>query len=1348
MPTVLADTFTVNVDGSDPNDPIATANGDCDIDTSNGTPDECTLRAAIQVANANGNGATTIDTINFAIPKVTLDASLNQITERVVIDGSTQTPRTEIDGNGRDCFEARGNGYAPGGGPAILPQANNSRFVSLVIHNCSFDAINLIGHGFVVYDSYLGVLPDGVTASPNGGDGISITASLADGGIPPLGSLPLPGEFSDLAAAVTFLATALPGIAPNGIVSNVISGNDDSGIDIFGEYAAGNIIFDNRIGTDAAALLPVPNGRSAGHGVSIRNDAYANIIGIDNVIAGNNDFMGNGNPNSTGVLIDTGRVVFPNFILGNFIGTSLQSAFLNPALGNGEAGVRVISAGPASTGAGDPIDNPLGLSVVIGPGNIVGFNGSEDGVPDPIPSNAFSGGTAAVSFLSGGILVTNANSEGLRVFGNLIGVSEDAVGFLDIGNNGDGINLVGTHHDIGGENFIEGNIIGGNDRHGITVRSSNSHSIRIHGNNIGTLPLTDVDAGNDGNGIWIYQAGGISIGVEPIDGESPDEINRIAFNDRHGIQIEPTGSGTSAWSIPIRQNPIFGVPSGFLGIDLSDTANGRDSNAASNRDSNARTRTNWRQNTVSMSNPGYSGGTTSVDYALQSAANGSYRVEFFASADDGLGGEIFLDEITISTDAAGQASGTFSTSAGDTRGLRLTATVTDLAPTDPGAGEPNPPGSTMPGPANNTSEFSEPVAIPDTIAFTAATLLVNEADGSADLTLRREGTGSGAVTVDLSITDLTTDLADRGAPTPGTVNWTDGDTADKLVSVPIIDDVIFEGNEDFELSFTVTSGAAIAASPQTATVTIVDNDSQPSFDLTASGAAEGGNLVFTVTRNGGSQQNTSVDYQITAAASTEAADFQAVDPLSGTLTFTPTDSALTIEVLAVDDAIYEPAEALEGQLSNPVGGTIGTGTASAEIAASDSAPVIDIADASTTESDADQALVFQLTKTGATELPATVDYQFSDGTATTPEDYVGGPDPLSGSVTLAPGATTENITITVVGDDVFEPTPAEIFSVTLSGPVDASLGMGSATGSITDDDSAPTNGSLQFDMATYTVAENGGMATISVTRVGGTDGTVSVDFATADGTATAGSDYAANSGTLSWPDGDATPQSFDVMITDDAADEPDETVNLSLSNPTGGASIGSPDLGILTIEDDEIPGIKTFTGPSATGSGSVQVTFTGGGTSCGFTASTALVSPPAPLPAGGYEFPHGVLASDITGCTPGATLDFTVTYPQTLPVGSEFWKYGPRPMDPVPSWYPFPATLTGDTVTFSITDGGLGDDDLLANGSIVDPAGPAFIPGPVGNQPAIAVPATGSWARLLLVLLMLMVGVLMLRRTV
>ncbi|MEN1727948.1 MAG: Calx-beta domain-containing protein, partial [Pseudomonadota bacterium] len=1169
--------------------------------------------------------------------------------------------------------------------------------------------------------------------------------------------------------------------------------------------------------------------------------------------AGNNDFMGDGVINSAGVLINTGRVPFPNFILGNFIGTSIQSGFLNPALGNAEAGVRVTTAGLASTGAGDPVDNPIGLSVVIGPGNVIGFNGSEDGVPDPIPASQFSG-SSAVNLIQGGILVTNAVSEGVRVFGNLVGVSEDVVGFIDIGNNGDGINLVGINHQIGGENFVEGNIIGGNDRHGITVRSMNSNNIRVHGNNIGTLPLTNVDAGNAGSGIWIYQAGGIDIGVEPIDGESPDEINRIAFNGRHGIQIEPTGSSTSAWSIPIRQNSIFGVPPGFLGIDLSDVKDGPDPVNASNRDSVARNRSNWRQNTVTLSNPAFSAGQTSVDYDLESAANGSYRLEFFASADEGLGGEIFLDEITISTDGAGLANGTFSTMAGDTRGLKLTATVTDIAPTEPSASEPDPPGSMGPGPADNTSEFSSPVSVPDSIAFDMASMSVSESAGTAAALLQRQGTGLDAVSVDLTLTDITTDAGDRGMPSPMTVTWAAGDTADKAVSVPITDDMVFEASETFELSFFVTSGAAVADVPDTVTVTITDDDPQPAFEISAVDATEGANLVFTVTRVGGTQQSTSVDYAIAPAAGTEAADIQAVDPLSGTLTFAPAVSVQTIEILAVDDPIYEPAEGVEGTLSNPVNAMIGMGSASADINTSDSPPVIDIADASITETDANQPLSFQLTKTGQTELPAMVAYQFNDGTAVTPEDYLGGPDPLSGSVTFAPGSANEAITITVVGDDIFEPTSVETFDVNLSMPIDASLGMALAIGTITEDDTAPANGALQFDVAASAVAENGGMATIIVTRAGGSDGAVSVDFTTQDGTATAGSDYTAITGTLSWADGDSASQSFMVMITDDTIDEPDETiglllsnvtggatlgapstaaltitdddappmngslqfdvaassvtegagmatisvtrvggtqgavsvdystsdgtamagsdysstsgtlnwadgdgaaksfdvmviddatpesdetVNLTLSNPGGGSSLGTPDTAVLTIQDDDVAGIKTFSGPTATGSGTAVVTFTGGGSACGFAASTSFASAPMPLPAGGYVFPHGVLDSLIENCAPGATLSFSVTYPQVLPAGTEFWKLGPQPMDSVPSWYLFPATVAGDMVSFSITDGGLGDDDRTVNGTIVDPSGPAFISGPIGGGNVVAVPTVNLFG-----LLMLIAGVL------
>jgi hypothetical protein len=100
-------------------------------------------------------------------------------------------------------------------------------------------------------------------------------------------------------------------------------------------------------------------------------------------------------------------------------------------------------------------------------------------------------------------------------------------------------------------------------------------------------------------------------------------------------------------------------------------------------------------------------------------------------------------------------------------------------------------------------------------------------------------------------------------------------------------------------------------------------------------------------------------------------------------------------------------------------------------------------------------------------------------------------------------------------------------------------------------------------------------------------------------------------------------------------------------------------------------------------------------------------------------------------CTPAATLVFTVTYPTALPPGTQYWKYGPTATDPAPHWYVLPATFSGNTVTFSITDGGLGDDDLAANGAIVDQGGPG-IPG------ASAIPTLSEWAMLLLAALLVL----------
>jgi plastocyanin len=112
-------------------------------------------------------------------------------------------------------------------------------------------------------------------------------------------------------------------------------------------------------------------------------------------------------------------------------------------------------------------------------------------------------------------------------------------------------------------------------------------------------------------------------------------------------------------------------------------------------------------------------------------------------------------------------------------------------------------------------------------------------------------------------------------------------------------------------------------------------------------------------------------------------------------------------------------------------------------------------------------------------------------------------------------------------------------------------------------------GSLSYTVSNFSVSEAGGNATITARRTGGDDGAVSVQYATANGSATAGSDYTTKTGTLSWPDNDDNNKTFTVAITNDTADEANETVLLSLSNATGGATIGSPSSATLTINDND-----------------------------------------------------------------------------------------------------------------------------------------------------------------------------------
>ena len=112
-------------------------------------------------------------------------------------------------------------------------------------------------------------------------------------------------------------------------------------------------------------------------------------------------------------------------------------------------------------------------------------------------------------------------------------------------------------------------------------------------------------------------------------------------------------------------------------------------------------------------------------------------------------------------------------------------------------------------------------------------------------------------------------------------------------------------------------------------------------------------------------------------------------------------------------------------------------------------------------------------------------------------------------------------------------------------------------------------GALRFSQSSYTVGEGGGSATITVRRVNGDDGAVGVSWSAAAGTATAGADFTAASGTLSWADNDDDAKTFQVAIVNDTANEGNETVLLSLANATGGAALGTPRNATLTINDND-----------------------------------------------------------------------------------------------------------------------------------------------------------------------------------
>jgi hypothetical protein len=295
--------------------------------------------------------------------------------------------------------------------------------------------------------------------------------------------------------------------------------------------------------------------------------------------------------------------------------------------------------------------------------------------------------------------------------------------------------------------------------------------------------------------------------------------------------------------------------------------------------------------------------------------------------------------------------------------------------------------------------------------------------------------------------------------------------------------------------------------------------------------------------------------------------------ISGTLEWSDKEErAKAISLSILDDQDYEGDETLTLILSNPTGeATLGTPSQITVTMLDDEAapePVpgtLQFSSSTYSAEESDGALNITVSRTKGFDGLVSVQY-LVNGTATLNQDYTGG----SGSLTWSDGDNSDkSLNLKIIDDDEVEDT--ETLTLTLLNPTgEASLGnRDTATLSITDNDTATIAGTLQFDTATQTVTE-GEKVTLTVTRTGGSDGEVSVQYMTTGESTAISSDYTGGSGELTWADGEEAAQSFTIKVIDDEEVEETESIQITLVNPTGEATLVSPAQATVNITDNDV----------------------------------------------------------------------------------------------------------------------------------------------------------------------------------
>ena len=522
--------------------------------------------------------------------------------------------------------------------------------------------------------------------------------------------------------------------------------------------------------------------------------------------------------------------------------------------------------------------------------------------------------------------------------------------------------------------------------------------------------------------------------------------------------------------------------------------------------------------------------------------------------------------------------------------------------------------------------------------------------------------GDGEVTVDYATSDGTATAGEDYTATSGTLAFTAGDTR-KTISVPITDDAEDDAGETFTLTLSNASGADLDDAAATGTIND-DDESPPAVGVSDASAAEGDAVAFTVSLSAANSRQVTVEYATSDGTATAGSDYTAE---SGTLTFAANETTKTVSVATTDDSVDEEDEMFTLTLSSPANATLGDATAtgtindndvattpltasfsdmpashtggdftfglafsenvelsyvtlrdtafvvtggevktaqrqrqgsnqawnitvepsgqgavtitlpettdcgasgaictgdgrplshslSATVAGPVSIPAVSVSDASAAEGD---AVAFTVSLSAASSRQVTVDYATSGGTATSGTDFTA----QSGTLTFAANETSKTVSVATTDDSVDE--EDETFTLTLSSPANATLGDATATGTINDNDE-----SLPAVSVSDASAAEGDAVVFAVSLSAASSRRVTVAYATSGGTATSGTDFTAESGTLTFA-ANETSKTVSVATTDDSVDEEDETFTLTLSSPANATLGDATATGTINDNDDD-----------------------------------------------------------------------------------------------------------------------------------------------------------------------------------